>query len=158
MKKILSILLCGCLLLGFAACGESPAVDEEEEATVLQVSAFLSKEDVRSATGIAVGDPDDSMDGSVGYFSADTTDAVYVAVQAVSTAEFEEMLSSLTSVYTLTDAPNLGEKAVWCEELVYLLVYANGMAYDVRVEYAQPHPNNSLLAARQIAALLLERV
>jgi len=73
-------------------------------------------------------------------------------------AVFDAMLEGFSAAGTLTDAPNLGEKAVWCEEQLNLLVYAEGVTLDIRVEYATARPNDSLLAARHLAALLIGKM
>ena len=57
-----------------------------------------------------------------------------------------------------TVAPNLSERAVWFSDALDLLVFTGTYALDVRVEYATPRPDDSLLAARQLAALLCEQL
>ncbi len=158
MKKSIALILSVYLLLLFTACSEKQPAEEETITPPLQLSTLLTADEVTEATGIAVTQPQQFTDGSAGYFSDDQTEVAYVAAKEATVAEFDDMVTAFSSAGELTDAPNLGEKAVWCEGLVDLLVYANGWALDIRVEYATDRPNDSLLAARQLAALLIEKI
>ncbi len=140
-------------------CGEAPNTDDDLPPDLsVDIIPLLTAEDVWQASGIRVGEPQDSAEGAVAYFSEDNLAAVYVAAQKTAKEEFDAMKENLSAAGTLVDAPNLGETAVWCEEQMSLLVFTDGKTIDVRVEYATSRPNDSLLAARQIAALLIEKM
>ncbi len=153
---LLTVLLLVTCVVG---CGEAPDTDDDLPPDVsVEIIPLLTAEDVWQASGIRVGEPQDSEEGAIAYFSEDRLSAVYVAAQKTSREAFDTMKENLSLAGTLVDAPNLGDTAVWCEEQCSLLVYTNGKTVDVRVEYATPRPNDSLLAARQIAALLIEKM
>lgn len=156
MKK--SILVFVILLLLLTVGCKAPM--EEEELPVAPSIAFdtlLTIEQVKEATDVSVTQTQNFEDGSIGYFSEDSSESIYMSYTEMDLTAFDEMLQELALFGTLTDAPNLSEKAVWCEQTGNLLVYDDGRALDIRVQYATPHPNNSLLASRQLAALLLEK-
>lgn len=147
------------LVVCVVGCGQVPNTDDDLPPDVsVDIIPLLTVEDVWQASGIRVGEPQDSAEGAVAYFSEDNLAAVYVAAQKTAKEEFDTMKENLSLAGTLVDAPNLGETAVWCEEQMSLLVFVDGKTVDVRVEYATPRPNDSLLAARQIAALLIEKM
>lgn len=160
MKKLgILILVALMLALCVAGCGKAPDTDDDLPIDMsVDIIPLLSAEEVRQASGIKVEEPIDSAEGTVAYFSEDALSGVYVAAQKTDRQTFDTMKENLLLIGALTDAPNLGEEAVWCEAQQSLLVYVNGVTIDVHVTYATPRPNDSLLAARQIAALLLEKM
>lgn len=159
MKKRIFLILFCCLLLLLAACGEKePAKEDEVIEPPLQMSTLLTAAQVQEATGIAVVEPQQFTDGSVGYFSADQREVAYIAGMEMTAAAFEDMVTTMSAGFDVIDAPNLGEKAVWCESQLGLYAYADGWAWDIHVEYDPVDANDSLLAARQLAALLMEAI
>ncbi len=158
LKRMLPYLLTVCCVLSFVGCGETAdTLPSEEPAPVLQLSSLLTTEEVYTATGFRVGEPVDYADGGVHFYSADGSCSVYIGCQEITADGFDNLTANFTNNgMELTDAPALGEKALWCEEALELLVYADGYALDVVVEYGTSRPNDSLLAARHLAALLLE--
>ncbi len=158
MKKLFALLACISILACFSACAEKEPPEEELIEPPLQLTTLLTAGEVQQATGIMVGEPQQFNDGSAGYFSNDQLQVVYVAAMETDAVGFDEMVTAFSAAGELIDAPNLGEKAVWCESMVDLLVYANGWALDIRVEYTPTDANDSLLAARQLAALLIEKI
>ena len=160
MKKLGIVFLTALLFVMCAVgCGQTPNTDDDLPVDMsVDIIPLLTADDVYKASGIKVGEPIDSAEGAVAYFSEDSLSCVYVAAQKSNKEAFDAMCANLATAGTLTDAPNLGDAAVWCEEQVSLLVYVNGVTVDVNVAYADPNPNDSLLAARQIAALLIEKM
>lgn len=161
MKRWIGILLLLCALLSFAACANTsqPIEDAEEEIKEpLNLSTLLTREQVEEATGIAVGEAEAVTDGSAAYFSADGAQAVYISSMEMSAEKFDEMRETLSASAAVIDAPNLAEKAFWYEEQYVLTVYENGRALEIRVEYAPANANTALLASRQLAVLLLEKM
>ena len=158
LKKVLPFLLTVCCVLSFAGCGNTEdAVSDQAPAPALQISSLLTREEVYTATGFSVGEPMDFADGGVNYYSPDGNSSVYIGCREVTSDGFDALTANFTNNgMTLTEAPALGEKALWCEEALELLVYADGYALDLVVEYGSSRPNDSLLAARHLAALLLE--
>lgn len=158
MKKMLPLLLVLLLSVSMVGCGEKPE-EPIEQPPVYIPSAYLTAEQVEEAVGFAVSEPEVLSNGEVAYFSEDGSAVVYAAMRKATLAEFETMTADATAVGSVLDeAPHLGEKAFWCEEQLDLLVYAYGFALDVRVEYRNNRPNDSLLAARHLAALIIEQV
>lgn len=159
LKVLWPYLLLLCCVLSFAGCGKtrSDVTEDSSDVSATDLSAFLTAQQVRDATGFAVGEPIRYADGGVGFYSADGQSSVYVDRQEMSAEQFDALLASFAdNDMTLIDAPELGERARWCEEALELVVYARGYALDVQVTYGTSRPNDSLLAARQLAALLLE--
>lgn len=158
MKKTLTLFVAVCMMVVcFVGCGTPNTDDDMPVDMSVDIIPLLSSEEVRQASGIAVGEPIDSAEGAVAYFSEDNLSAVYVGVLKSTKEEFETMRENL-SAFGLETAPNLGEEAVWCVDQLCLLVYANGMTIDVCVSYGTERANDSLLAARQIVALLIEKL
>lgn len=161
MKRFIAFLLLCCLLLSLVACSkpqEEPIVEEDEPIKEpFQTTTLLTSAEVQHATGIAVGEAQQAADGQAVYVSADQQ-IVYLDVQEMTATAFDEMLTTLSAEVDTTDAPNLGEKAVWCESLLNLYVYADGWGMEIRVEYAPTNADDSLLASRQLAVLLLEKL
>ena len=147
---LLAVCLCG--------CGSTNTDDDLPTNMSIDVRPFLTKEDVWKASGVKVGEPQDSEEGAIAYFSEDTLSAVYVAARKTTKEDFDAMKDNLALVGTVVGAPNLGDVAYWCEEQGSLLVYVDGKTVDVQVAYATPRPNDSLLAARQIVALIIEKM
>ncbi len=153
---LLTVVLLAVCIVG---CGKTPNTDDDLPPDVsVDILPLLTPEDVWNASGIKVGEPQDSEEGAVAYFSEDTFSTVYVAAQETTRAAFDTMKENLVLAGTVVDAPNLGDVAFWCEAQCSLIVYANGKTIDVQVTYATDRPNDSLLAARQIAALLIEKM
>ncbi len=158
LKGMLICLLAVCSLLSFAACGDSADMPENlTEVPVADLSTLITADEVYTATGFRVGEPVAYADGGVNYYSADGSCSVYIGRQEMSVEEFDTLTAtSADGEMAWTAAPALGDKAAWCEDALELLVYADGYALDVLVEYGTSRPNDSLIAARHLAALLLE--
>ncbi len=160
MKKVW-ILFLAILLVCLSLCGCNAVPDTDDDLppdTSVAIAPLLTTDEIYEACGLRVGEPQEFAEGAVGYFTEDNLSAVYVAAQETTKEQFDAMTEGFSAAGTLTDAPNLGEKAVWCEDQLNLLVYAAGVTLDIRVEYATSRPNDSLLAARHIAALLIEKM
>lgn len=160
MKKIW-ILLLAVLVMGVCFCGCNTTSDTDDDLppdTSVAIAPLLTADEIYEASAIRVGEPQEFAAGAVGYFSEDNMSAVYVAAQEMTKEQFDAMAESFSATGTLADAPNLGEQAVWCEEQLDLLVYASGVTLDIRVEYATARPDDSLLAARHIAAILIDKM
>ncbi len=148
---ILGILVC---LIG---CAGTPV--EETENPPVQVSGYLTVQEVRTAVGFSVEEPLEMADGSVAYTSVNDSSVVYFSSQKIAKTEFDSLIQTIKDAGGVsTDAPNLGEAAFWFESDVNLFVYAKGYAMDIRVEYATSRVNDSLLAARQLAAIFIEKI
>ena len=159
MKRIFPVLLALLWTVGMAGCGEQPEETAVQPPPVYVPSAYLTTEQVEEAVGFAVREPEILTNGEVGYFSEDDSAVAYVTMQQLPLAEFDAMIANATAAGSvLEEAPHLGEKAFWCEEQLDLLAYAYGFALDVRVEYRADRPNDSLLAARHLAALIMEKL
>lgn len=158
MKKYMIFGCIAVLLICFAGCAGTP-VEETPELPPVQVSAYLTAQEVRTAVGFSVDEPLEMADGSVAYSSLNDTSIVYFSSQKMSRTEYDSLIQTIKDAGGVsTGAPNLGEAAFWFENDVNLFVYASGYAMDIRVEYATARPNDSLLAARQLAAVFIEKL
>ncbi len=160
MKKRCLVFVCIMLMLmGVCGCNTNePLLSDELSITVVDVSELLTTQEVWEASAIQVADIQKFDDGAVGFFAADNTAVVYVAAQPTDKATYDAMVLSFAETETLTQLPHLAEVAMWSEAQQNLLAYANDYAIDIRIEYPEPRPNDSLQAARHLAALLVERL
>lgn len=161
MKKRIFVLLLTCLLACLVACGSNETVvlpEEEPLPPPTQMSEFLSIDEVKQATGIQIVESEQHNDGSAAYFSADHMNLVYIASQEMDAAAFDALREEMSQSFAVSEAPNLAEKAFWCEELLTLYAQADGIAVEIRVEYTPADAGESLLAARQLAVLLLDKM
>ena len=161
MKKYLILVWMLGLIVCLVACSQTEYATDTQTDMVEQppeISKFITDEQVLEATGITVANVEQFRDGSAGYFSEDGTQAVYVSAQKMSAAEFDAMRTQLEAGSTLTDAPNLAEKAFWYEDVYALTAFTGNYALEVRVEYANSDANTALLAARQLAVILMEKI
>lgn len=155
MKKIIFCMIV-CLLLCLTACSTQPIEEEIPSQPTIAFESIFTLEDIVNFSGILVTQIQNFEDGSIGYFNEDFSEAVYMSYSEMSLTDFDVMLQGFAEIGSLVDAPNLSEKAVWCESSCNLLIFENGKALDIRVLYDTARPNDSLLAARQLGCVLLE--
>lgn len=161
MKKYRVLILAVIFVLCLAACsGTGNTVETETDVPEQppQISEYVTMEQVATATAITVAKVEQFRDGSAGYFSEDGAQAVYVSAQKMTAAEFDAMYTQLAAGTSLTDAPNLAQKAFWYEDVCALTAFTGSYALEIRVEYAIPDANTALLAARQLAVVLMEKI
>lgn len=150
MKKICILAVCLCVL---TACAQPIAPSEDIPERV----ALITPAEVGDAVGVTVGEPQFMWEEDVAYSSENGSVLAQISVKELTAAEFAAMRDSLSSSGTVIDAPHLGEVAFFDEASCNLMVYSAGRAMNVCVTYASHRPNDSLVAARQLAALTLER-
>lgn len=165
MRKLCALLFVICVCMCMAACTqEAPSdtplstYDEPPIPDPLQVSSLLTVEEVQQVTdidGLAV---EQALDGAARFATVDQMQSVDLAAEEMTAAVFDETMQTLSAQCELTAAPNLGEKALWCDDLSSLYVYANGWALDIHVEYHPANKEDSLLAARQLAVLMMDKL
>ncbi len=155
MKKIIFGVLV-CLLLCLTACSAQLIEEDLPPEPTIAFESIFTTEQITNLTGIAVTQIQNFEDGSIAYFNEDFSQAVYMSYSEMSLADFDVMLQGFAQIGSLVDAPNLSEKAVWCENSCNLLIFENGKALDIQVQYDTARPNDSLLAARQLGCALLE--
>lgn len=159
MKRWFALAAAVLTLFVFSACGEVPSSDTLPTEQPIGIVNMLTADQIYAATGLHFGEAQQASADEVAYFTADQSAAVYIAAKKMTEAEYEETVAAfIQNGSTATDAPNLSARAVWFADVSDLLVFTGEYALDVRVEYATPRPDDSLLAARQLAALLCERL
>lgn len=159
MKRWFSLAAALLMLFAFSACGEAPPSDTLPTVQPIGIVDMLTAEQIYGATGLRFGAAQQATADEVAYFTADQSAAVYIAAKKMTEAEYEETVAAfIQNGSTATDAPKLSARAVWFADVSDLLVFTGTYALDVRVEYATPRPDDSLLAARQLAALLCEQL
>ncbi len=155
MRKIIYGIM-ACLLLCLTACGAQPLEEDFPPEPTIAFESIFTIEKVKDLSGISVTQIQNFNDGSIAYFNEDFSEAIYMSYSEMSIADFDTMLQGFSEIGTLVDAPNLSEKAVWCENSCNLLIFENGKALDIQVQYDTARPNDSLLAARQLGYVLLQ--
>ncbi len=159
MKRWFSLAAALLMLFAFSACGEAPPSDTLPTVQPIGIVDMLTAEQIYGATGLRFGAAQQASADEVAYFTQDQSAAVYIAAKRTTAEEYEAMIAALIQNGSkATVAPNLSERAVWFSDALDLLVFTGTYALDVRVEYATPRPDDSLLAARQLAALLCEQL
>ncbi len=169
MKSVkLCILLLACLMtVGFSACGSgtSSAPTTATTTTVWAASnptprdlrALLTEEEAESAMDTAFDQAELLENGSTMLLqSADFRDRVELLLDEQPQSRFDEVIA-LYEEGTLTETPNLGDIAYW-NVGGELLVYAKGYMLEVNVKSGHLSDAALLTAARQMAALIIERL
>lgn len=169
MKRIGSVLLALLMLMSLAACKEEEPQPEEPqqpqwEASVPEVrdlSTLLTAAEVSAAVGQTVGEGVLQEHDTVLLFSSQdylTQVSLLVDEPTIDAAEYLEALCAQYPEGALSEAPNLGDKAYWCAESGELLVASGADLVSVNVVSAALDAESRLIAARQLAALVLERI
>lgn len=162
-------LITGILLLGGCGQNENPTssgvstdpVWEASEPETLDIQQLLSAEEVSAAMETTMGEPLLLDNGSCLEFRSEDPAAVVDIL-------IEEMLNNDPKIYeatiaqypedALVETPNLGESAYWCAETGELLLYNDGFMVSVNVRKEGEEAERLLNAARQMAALVIERL
>lgn len=169
MKRIGCFLLAWLMLFSLAACQDTPPqpvppAGEEWEPSVPEVrdlTSLLTAAEVSAAVGQTVGEGVMQEHDTVLLFSTeDYTTQVSLLVEepTVKATEYLDMLAEQYPEGSLAEAPNLGDRAFWCAESGELLVATGKLVVAVNVMSATADAESRLIAARQLATLVLERV
>ena len=170
MKQWIYAVCLGLSLLLLGGCGdnEMPVSDPSSEPVweaslpeTLDMERVLTTEEVSTAMETAMGEPSRLDGGSCLEFRSANQETVVTLL-------IEEMLGGSPKIYeatiaqypagTLVETPNLGESAYWCSETGELLLYEDGFMVSVNVRKDGEDSERLLNAARQMAALVLERL
>lgn len=162
-----------CLLFLAGGCqgaGTSSASSDEYEGLVysvppaldVQIASLLTAEQVSQTIGVTVGEPALYEDGTwAQYTTDDRLTSVDVHMSKVSREVYDMQTAEIKETYPgrCVDAPNLGETAFFNTETQELLTYGKGYMIGVVVSLDKAGTDNAqLLAARSLAALLLEKL
>ena len=164
-RFILTLAVCAVLLTALFGCAPEKPQEEtgwQPSATVPQVKeSLLTAQEVSEAVGTAVGEGVLQEGGTVLCFtSADYRTTVSLLTEQPQ-AGAKEYLQAIVAQYpegALQQAPNLGEEAYWSAETGELLVRNGVFVVSVNVTAQDLDAEAALIAARQLAALVLERL
>jgi hypothetical protein len=157
------------LLLGLTGCSDTPdqptpPAKEEWKPSVPEVRdlrSLLTAAEVTAAVGQTVGEGVLQEHDTVLLFSTEdyaTQVSLLVEDPTVPALEYLDILSFQYPMGALVEAPNLGDKAFWCAESGELLVATGNCLVAVNVNSMAMDGESRLLAARQLASLVIGRV
>lgn len=174
LKKLVagaaSCLLCLGLLAGLTGCQETPAPVSSDAGPDLvsvppplsiDMTTLITAEQASQAVGAEVAGPEVYEDGTWLHFaSEDAQTTVDVHLNETTRELYDTQIGLVKESYGdgWEEAPNLGETALWLPEYQELLVYTEGYMLDVSVDIPEEGAEAALVAARQIAALILEKL
>ena len=122
----------------------------------VDVSTLLTPEQVGAAVGVEVGEAQVMDEGTIVHFaSADAQTTAEVSLKKCERATYDETRAMYEDA---ADAPNLGEAAMWSPSFQQLLVYGKGYMISVVTDIAGKDAEASLVAARQLAVLTLDKL
>ncbi len=168
-KRATAVLTVGLMMLCLSSCGsKNPEEDTSPSATAApsvtmatiyrqNLADMISAQEISDALGVEMNDPTVSQQGTVLTSLAPESRAVLtVEVQQRPKEIFDR---ALQSYFDLVPCPNLGDTA-WYSPLYYqLMVYGKGTMMLVEITGIEDKDYEvTMLRARQIAALLLERM
>ena len=171
MKKygILGIALC--LLIGLlAGCGETKPKKTEspDDADIgtdkslihVDVTTLFTAEEIGEILNIEVSESTTTFesDTAVTFLTADGYQVAVLSVMEFTREAFDEMVFGYVEA---EESPNLGEITYWVSaggDMRELLVFDSGYAVSVQVTVDGMSEDHRILAARQIAALTLEKI
>lgn len=170
MKRGLCVMLAALVAWGACGCGGTGEGGETTPTTVpweaeapqmTDISDLVTSDEVSNAVGTTVGEGVLHENGSILAFSSeDYTTQVSLLVEKPE-EEIAAYFAAQIAGYaggTLTDAPNLGDEAYWCAQTNELLLRSGDYALSVYVVRPDMSAENALIAARQLAALAVERL
>lgn len=165
MKRYGVAVIALCLLLLTAGCQRGKDSSEPSGTATtgtvpslldVDLSTLLTSEQVGTALGVAVGQPELLEEGThVRYSSEDL--ATYAEIGMMSGTR--EIYDATVAYYSdAADSANLGEVAKWSAQTSQLLVFGKGYLISVTAAKPDQSADGLLVAARQIAALILEKL
>lgn len=165
--------LCGLLtvlLLFCCGCGGDEPDSDPTPTTVpwvatapetLDISSLLTASEVSEALNATVGEGVlYEHDTLLSFTSADYKAQLSLLVEQPETAAADYFAALLDGISPeeLVMAPNLGDEAYWCASTGELLVHSGEYVLSVIVTREGFSAENALIAARQLAALAIERL
>lgn len=153
-----SLWLSGCMKKSESSVSSS---EVEVEPTVppllnVDISTILTKDQVSSALGVTVGEPQIYDSGtSVNYSTDDAKSSAEISMMECDKNKYDETVNKYSDA---ADSPNLGESAKWSPQNKQLLTYKSGYMISVTVDVEGKSGDSLLLSARQLAALVLEKL
>jgi len=164
--RILLVIGVTVCLLALVACGgdgeETSSVTSNTTAptnpppTLLAVDlkTLLTATQVEAALGEPVGDAElYERDTVICYRTADLQSSAEMALQTGSREAYDVTVALYEDAVV---APNLGEVAHWSAQTNTLLTYGKGYMVSMALDKAGAQGDYNLIAARQLAALVLE--
>lgn len=122
----------------------------------VEITGLLTTGQVGAALGAEVGDPQEYESGTVAHYSsADSQTTAEISLKECG----RDIYDATVPLYEdAVETPNLGEAAVWSAGMKQLLVYGKGYMLSVTADIAEKDTDACLSAARQMAALILEKL
>lgn len=166
-KRTVALLLTLLLMLGLmiTGCRKDTGSSSSAAATTsdtlptlinVDVSKLLTVQQVGSALGVTVGEPQIYDSGTTAkYLSDDAKSSAEISLMECSRDKYNETIGYYSDA---SDTPNLGETAKWSAENKQLLVYGKGYMISVTADVDGKNKDALLTSARQLAALVLDKL
>lgn len=119
----------------------------------VDVSKLLTPEQVSSALGVAVGDPQIYDSGTSAYYA--TEDEKSSAEISLMECDRDKFDSTVALYSDAVDTANLGEAAKWSAQNKQLLIYSKRYMISITADVDGKSDDSLLVAARQLGTLVL---
>ena len=161
--------LLAALVMGFClfGCDRTPApapddpIWEPSAPEKTDLTQLLTAEEVSEAVGTTVGAGTLQDGGTVLSFSSEDYAVQVVLLVEEPVGDAETYFEAVTGNYeegALSPAPNLGKTAYWCGTTGELLVCGEGQVFSLNIMSEEMGEETRLIAARQLAVLVLGRL
>lgn len=153
-----------CTMACLSGCKESKQPAESQTAVAatvpallnIDITTLLTSEQVSKALGVTVGEAQSRDSGTTAHYSsADAKSSADISMKECDRSLFD---STVAQYPDIADTPNIGEAAKWSAQAKQLLVYGKGYMICVTADAANKSGDALLLAARQLAVLVLDRL
>lgn len=144
---------------------KSPAVSVTSETVTpdtvptmidVDVSALLTPQQVSTALGVTVGEPQVYDSGTTAYYA--TEDAKSSAEVSLMKCDRDKYDATVALYSDAVDTANLGDAAKWSAQNKQLLLYGKGYMIGVTADVDGKSDEALLVASRQLAALVLDQL
>lgn len=152
-----SIWLSGCKKNPTApVSSETDAFDTVPTLIDIDISKLLTSEQVSSALGVTVGEPQIYDSGTSAYYATeDEKSSAEISLMECDRDTFDTTVALYSDA---ADTANLGEAAKWSAQNKQLLLYGKGYMISVTADVDGKSSEALLVAARQLGALVLDQL
>ena len=161
MRKILSLFML-VMLVALTACGENKTgtstttLWEAQPPAQVEASALVTMEEAQTAVGRTIARAEQQDETSTVWFV--TEEGTELLTLHAETAARNYYYAIAQTYSDAIETPNLGEAAIWSGELRELIVYIPDYLLSITVPMEEMEESQALTAARQIAAIAIERL
>lgn len=147
-----------------SGCSKSKQPTESQTTTTgtipallnIDITTLLTSEQVSKAVGVTVGNAQSQDSGTTAHYaSADEKSSADISMKECDRSIFDSTVGQYSDA---VDTPNIGDAAKWSPEAKQLLVYGKGYMISVMVDVDNKNNDALLLAARQLAVLVLDKL